>query len=492
MYSIIKLLKALNSTQATFQLSLALVFGMLSGFLPLFSLINILIILIIFSLNIPLGVYALFTLLFTMIGSLLDSTFAMVGYDLLTNSSLNSFWTTLYNFNPALWFNFNHTVTLGSFVIGLLLSIPLYFISKPIFSKYRTSFTKLSEKIKIFKWFTPELDKTKKVKLFRIWGTGLILSIIFIISLFFILFFDSILKSTIEYTLSKATKSNITINQVKSDFKDGKIIFNSIQIINDNKMNTIDTIDLHLDTAHLLNKKLDIISLNIKNIKLDETIIPKTNQEALATKSKNNNKKDSSDIKPLDIKSILKENDLKSYSNDIKNYKKVAKKYYNMLKPYLPNNKENNKIIRFNGSWIKFKELNPYPSFAIQSLTANIVSTQFDNCKVYLSHNQDTKFNMNIINLKSNKLDKVKKYLSKDTSIDLTISTHIKKSEKFEDAKFSISSNLEKELKKVYKDKLNNIKKELKAKAKKRLDKEKKKLKSKAKKKLKDKLKSFF
>ena len=46
MLFIIDFIKKLNATQATFQLSLALVFGMISGFLPFFSLFNILIILI--------------------------------------------------------------------------------------------------------------------------------------------------------------------------------------------------------------------------------------------------------------------------------------------------------------------------------------------------------------------------------------------------------------------------------------------------------------
>jgi len=67
MFSLIKILKALNSSQASYQLSLALVFGMISGFLPFFSILNLFIIFIVFTLNIPLGVFSIFTLLFSLL-----------------------------------------------------------------------------------------------------------------------------------------------------------------------------------------------------------------------------------------------------------------------------------------------------------------------------------------------------------------------------------------------------------------------------------------
>ena len=556
MYSIIKLLKSLNSTEATFQLSLALIFGMFSGFLPFFSLINILIVLIVFSLNIPLGVYTIFTIMFTLMGSILDSTFATIGYDLLTNQNLNEFWTILYNFNPALWLNFNHTITLGSFTVALILAIPLYFISKPLFNKYRTSFALLSHKIKIFKWFTPDIDTTKKVKLFRLWGSGLFLSIILVIVLFFILLFDPIIKYSFEYILSKATNSTIIINEVESNIQDTKIKFKNISIIKDDKVNTIDNISIDLNTMHLLNKKIDIKLLKIKNINLIKKDVVKQKVENLPLKTTTNqesksdlldnikidlpnindmlNKEDLKSVKEAkaietrfkdinkkwkkiskkDPKELLK--DLKYYqkeykkdkailvsdakkikslptadykyltskysinqngalnivstyiSEDISQYTKLFIKYYKMAKPYLPEAEEKEEIKRLKGTWVKFKEIDPYPNFVVQKVTANILSDKFKMFNININHHIYSDVNIDIIRYQTKLLDLLKKIDLKNDGIDIYLKTTIKQYKSLDNLKFKISSSLDGKIQKAFKAKINKeiskYKKELKVK----------------------------
>jgi uncharacterized protein (TIGR03546 family) len=315
MYSFFDFIKNLNSTQATFQLSLALMFGMISGFLPFFSLINIFLLLIIFLLNVPLGVYSVFVLSFTIVGAMLDSTFASIGYDLLTNQDLVGFWTTLYNIKPFLWFNFNHTITLGSFVVSLILAMPLYFISKPIFSKYKIYFLKLSQKIKIFKWLVPVDDTTKKVRLFRLWGAGLFISVIGVILAFFILFLDPIIKFTLEYILSTVTRTTVTIDKAVTNIKTTKLELKNIRIVKDNKANTIENVLIDFDTNHLLSKKFDITNIDIKNINIDDTIVAPKTKTSLENNSKSNS---SSTINKDDFK--------KNFKIDLPNIDKMLEK----------------------------------------------------------------------------------------------------------------------------------------------------------------------
>ncbi|VAY86816.1 hypothetical protein MNB_ARC-1_1057 [hydrothermal vent metagenome] len=582
MLTLIKLLKTLNSTQTNFQLSLALIFGMFSGFLPFFSLINAIVVLVVFSLNIPLGVYVVFTVMFSMLGALLDNSFATFGYMLLTDSSLNNLWTTLYNFTPALWFNFNHTITLGSFMVSLIMLFPLYFISKPLFNHYRNTLIKLSQKIKIFRWFILDIDTTKKVKLFRWWGSGLIIAIFLIVVLFSILLFDPIIKYSLEYLLSKATKSEVSIKNVNTNFRNTTFKFSEISIINDKQISNIKHIIVDLDTDHLINKKLDIKSIDIKDISLNNKLLVQTSYNKAKTSQQTKNTDDkgqASDIfkfNLLDIDAILNKEDLKSIkeskmiqqrfndinkkwkdieenkinnidtknlNDDFKNikvlgkniksledikhitieikefknkisviqeeinvYKEEYKKdkdilnndlkqiktlpnddykyliskyslnqnsafsivstyigkdmskyikifigYLNMIKPYLPSSEDDDKIIRQKGQWITFKVLSPYPTFVLQNLNANIVSKKFDDCRIYLSYNVDTKININVSHYKQNIIKLDKKLHLKDNIVNFNANVNIKKFDNMSsiiDVNF-IKTNF------IYKDRLN-------------------------------------
>jgi len=94
---IFKLLKTLNSAQSSWQITLAIVLGMISGFLPLTTPLNLLILFIAFTINIPLGVFFFMSVIFASLGLLLDPIFASLGYDILTNPTLEKLFTTMYN-----------------------------------------------------------------------------------------------------------------------------------------------------------------------------------------------------------------------------------------------------------------------------------------------------------------------------------------------------------------------------------------------------------
>jgi uncharacterized protein (TIGR03546 family) len=84
--SILKLLKVLNSEAEPGQISLALCFGMVAGFLPFFSAANLVIFLIVFLVRVNLSAFFLATVFFSGVAYFLDPIFHRIGLSMLTAS----------------------------------------------------------------------------------------------------------------------------------------------------------------------------------------------------------------------------------------------------------------------------------------------------------------------------------------------------------------------------------------------------------------------
>ena len=134
---IAKIFKTLNSETDPFQISLALCFSMIAGLTPLWSLHNIVVLLLTLILRVNLATFLLGWAGFSGIAYLLDPLFHILGLHILTNNALQGLWTSLYN--STLWrlSNFNNSILMGSLVISLVLFVPLYFLSKLVVDKYR-------------------------------------------------------------------------------------------------------------------------------------------------------------------------------------------------------------------------------------------------------------------------------------------------------------------------------------------------------------------
>ena len=132
-----KIFKTLNSETEPFQISLALSFAMIAGLTPLWSLHNILVLLLVLILRINLTTFMLGWLGFSGVAYVLDPLFHVFGLHILTNNSLHGLWTALYN--SPLWrlTNYNNSILMGSLVISLGLFVPLFFLSNLVISKYR-------------------------------------------------------------------------------------------------------------------------------------------------------------------------------------------------------------------------------------------------------------------------------------------------------------------------------------------------------------------
>lgn len=134
---IARLLKVLNSESEPGQISMALCLAMIAGFTPLFSLHNLLVLLIVLLLRVNLSAFILGLLFFSGFAYLLDPIFHWGGYYILTAKSLEFLWTALYNITLFRLEKFNNSLMMGSLLVSLTLFIPLYFLFNLAIKRYR-------------------------------------------------------------------------------------------------------------------------------------------------------------------------------------------------------------------------------------------------------------------------------------------------------------------------------------------------------------------
>jgi|TARA_R110000803_G_scaffold75526_4_gene139935 uncharacterized protein (TIGR03546 family) len=166
MVFIAKLLKALSSDASPWQLALGIMFGMLVGLTPLLRLHNLIVLFIVLFFRVNLSTFLIALSLFSGLAYLLDPAMITIGESLLTHESLQSFWTALYNSDIGLLSQFFHTLTLGSFVLSVLLCPIVLFTSKILIVQYRERFMAYIEKLKIVAF----LKGTKLYQLFKTLG----------------------------------------------------------------------------------------------------------------------------------------------------------------------------------------------------------------------------------------------------------------------------------------------------------------------------------
>ena len=135
---IAKLLKALSSEASPNQLAGGFVLGMIIGLTPVASLHNLVILILVIILKVNIGMVILAFLVFSGIAYLADPLFHSFGIWMLENESMQNTWTSMYN--NELWAitKFNNTVVLGSFVMAVLLCVPMFPLTKIGVKQYRT------------------------------------------------------------------------------------------------------------------------------------------------------------------------------------------------------------------------------------------------------------------------------------------------------------------------------------------------------------------
>jgi uncharacterized protein (TIGR03546 family) len=156
---VLKLFKALNSNASPWQLSLGIVFGMIIGLTPLWSLHNGVVLFLAFIINLNMGLMILSFVLFSGVAYLLDPLFHHLGYSVLTAQSLSGFWTQFFSCPVFLLAKFNNSIVMGSVIVTLALALPVFLFFNVVVVQYRDKIQARLQKI-------PVLNSLKIVKLY--------------------------------------------------------------------------------------------------------------------------------------------------------------------------------------------------------------------------------------------------------------------------------------------------------------------------------------
>jgi len=146
---VLKLLKALNSEIGPWQIAFAGALALVIGLTPLWSVHNLVILLLAFVLRVHLATFFMFWALFTGLAYLLDPWFHQIGLYWLTQASLNETWTTMYQQDFWQVMHFNHSKTLGSLIVTVLAFLPTALLFRLGIIRYRASMMPWLNKLKV-------------------------------------------------------------------------------------------------------------------------------------------------------------------------------------------------------------------------------------------------------------------------------------------------------------------------------------------------------
>ena len=145
------IISTLNSEGTPRQIAAGFALGAALGLTPLVNVHNLVILALACLLNVSFGAFLLGWTVFVPVGFALDPLFHAVGLALLQAPGLTGFWTTLANTPGVPLTNFNNSVVLGSFVDWVVLSLPIFFVSRMLVVKYRVHVFERLKKTRIFK-----------------------------------------------------------------------------------------------------------------------------------------------------------------------------------------------------------------------------------------------------------------------------------------------------------------------------------------------------
>jgi len=147
-----RLLKALNSEASPWQIAVAIAMGMIVGLTPLWRLHNLVLFFCVFFFRVNLSAFFVAFGFFSGIAYLADPVFLRIGENLLTSPALEPVWISLYSSGFWQLSRFNHTTTLGSLTIAVIMFPLLLIASKVPISTYRKYILTWMQKFKVVRW----------------------------------------------------------------------------------------------------------------------------------------------------------------------------------------------------------------------------------------------------------------------------------------------------------------------------------------------------
>lgn len=134
---IAKLVVALNSNSRPGEMASGIAFGLLLALIPDGNLLWFSIFIIAFFIKHNIAALLLSMGLFRIFISVLDPFLDLLGGWLLKISTLHDFFTVLYNIPLFSYSNFNNTVVMGGFILGIILWIPVFILFTILIKIYR-------------------------------------------------------------------------------------------------------------------------------------------------------------------------------------------------------------------------------------------------------------------------------------------------------------------------------------------------------------------
>jgi uncharacterized protein (TIGR03545 family)/uncharacterized protein (TIGR03546 family) len=297
-----KTLKALNSSAKAWQISSSIVLAMFFGFLPFGALMMLTILLFALVININFGLFLLFSAIFGTIGYLFDPAFESIGYAVLTNDSLNSFFTLLYNIPLFRWSEFNYTLVAGSLSVSIILAIPMLLVLNRFITLYRVQIGQKLNEWKFTRWMHLFDENEKGISFFRWWGLGVFAILSSAIAVVVVVIFDPLAKNALEKTLSYTLQTQVDIKDLNTNFSDLRVKISVIEVADKEKLthNLVQIKDVEFDLGFtaLLEKKAMIDKLNVIGVSFDEKrhSVAKSYGKTDVSSDKNNEVTDNSSI----------------------------------------------------------------------------------------------------------------------------------------------------------------------------------------------------
>ncbi len=165
---IAKLIVALNSNSRPSELASGIAFGFLLALIPGSNLLWIGIFVITFFLKHNIAAMLLSMGLFKLFISVFDPFLDQIGWFVLNIPQLNNFFTALNNIPLIPYSNFNNSMVMGGFIVGIILWLPVFFLCIFLVKIYRvkiayriaeSKFVKAIKRVPIISKLTSSVNK---------------------------------------------------------------------------------------------------------------------------------------------------------------------------------------------------------------------------------------------------------------------------------------------------------------------------------------------
>ena len=252
-----KVVKILIGDATPGQIAGGFALGAIIGLTPIFSLHNLLVVLLVCIIRVSVFSVIVSAVLFGLLSYLINPISHQLGYLLLVNLGfLKPLWTFLYNLPIIPFSRFNNTLVLGSLVISLALFYPILILVRKLVLKHRPS-------------DTPDVIKMR-------WKGIIAFAVIcLLIVVFGVFFMDNLIKGAIESFGSDALGAKIEIKEFELSFLKLFLRVNNLQIADpaDEWRNQLDVgeIRFKLEWLPLLYGKIVVNEMVIDGIRSGTT-----------------------------------------------------------------------------------------------------------------------------------------------------------------------------------------------------------------------------